>query len=132
MSEEPERAQEAIIDVRGEPVEPAAEEKGERLYCPQCGVTMESAQRFCSQCGWDAEDPDKPPPAQPKTPRDLGSLSQHNRLTVLLLAILLGWLGVHRFYVGKALSGVLWLLTLGLLGSRGDLRHRPDRYRGVS
>ena len=114
MSEEPERAQEAIIEVQAE--EPAAEEGGEHLYCPQCGAGMESEQRFCSGCGWDAENPDKPPPAEPKSPRELGALSSHNRLTVLLLAILLGWLGVHRFYVGRALSGALWLLTVGFLG----------------
>ena len=34
----------------------------------------------------------------------------------LLLAILLGGLGVHRFYVGKIGTGILMILTLGGLG----------------
>ena len=29
---------------------------------------------------------------------------------------LLGFCGVHRFYAGKWISGLIWLFTLGLLG----------------
>lgn len=29
---------------------------------------------------------------------------------------ILGFLGAHRFYFGRPVSGVIWLLTLGLLG----------------
>jgi|GEM_PF-1942947 len=98
--------------------EVAPDEEAE-VYCPRCGAGMQADQRYCTACGWDAEKPDEAPPKHrvpPQSPRQLGPPSNANRLTALLLAFFVGWLGAHRFYVNRPLSGLVWLITLGFLG----------------
>ncbi len=43
-------------------------------------------------------------------------ISYRDYTTTLLFSILLGFLGVHRFYVNKIGTGIVWLLTGGCLG----------------
>lgn len=42
--------------------------------------------------------------------------SDFTRLPILILCFFFGWLGIHRFFVGKVGTGVLMLCTLGGLG----------------
>lgn len=44
------------------------------------------------------------------------NVSDKNKLTVLILAILFGFFGAHRFYVKKSGTGFIWLFTAGLFG----------------
>jgi TM2 domain-containing membrane protein YozV len=44
------------------------------------------------------------------------NVSPKSRLATSLLAWYLGWLGVHRFYLGKIGTGILMILTFGGLG----------------
>ncbi|HEX9692256.1 MAG TPA: TM2 domain-containing protein [Gemmatimonadales bacterium] len=59
-------------------------------------------------------DPITPLPARRyDEPRDA---SPRSRGVALVLSVLVGWFGAHRFYVGKTGTGVLQALTLGGLG----------------
>lgn len=42
--------------------------------------------------------------------------SPKSRLVATLLCFFLGGLGIHRFYVGKVGTGILYLFTGGLFG----------------
>ena len=43
-------------------------------------------------------------------------VSDRSRLAAALLCFFVGWLGVHRFYVGKVGTGIAQVLTFGGLG----------------
>ena len=43
-------------------------------------------------------------------------MGEKSFLTALLLILFLGWIGAHRFYVGKAGTAILFILTGGGLG----------------
>ena len=44
------------------------------------------------------------------------TVSDKSKTTALILCILLGGVGAHHFYVGRAGMGILYLFTGGLLG----------------
>ena len=45
-----------------------------------------------------------------------GGASDKKILVAFLLCLFLGWLGIHRFYVGKIGTGIVWLVTGGVFG----------------
>jgi TM2 domain-containing membrane protein YozV len=44
---------------------------------------------------------------------EANKISSKSRLIALLLCLFFGWLGVHRFYVGKIGTGILMICTFG-------------------
>ena len=47
--------------------------------------------------------------ARERTERNYGKKPVH-KVVYALLAIFLGWLGIHKFYAGKPVQGVLYIL----------------------
>ncbi len=44
------------------------------------------------------------------------AVSSKSKVVAAVLCFFLGWLGIHRFYVGKIGTGIVWLLTGGVFG----------------
>lgn len=73
------------------------------VHCTTCGERMAPMAPACPKCG---------APNDAATPLT----STKGMVPAALLCFFLGGLGVHRFYVGKIVTGILMLITLGGLG----------------
>ncbi len=94
--------------------------------CPACGAPMEAGK--CGYCGYvkktvvQAADwvmPRQQAPVNKPVYGNTGTIpgiSKKSKTVALMLCIFLGVFGVHRFYVGKVGTGILYLLTFGLGG----------------
>lgn len=91
------------------------------MYCYKCGAQIDDEAVVCTSCGCATKN--YASVASKKRKFDPNEVSEKSRLVALLLCVFLGWLGVHRFYLGKIGTGVVWLLTGGcfLIGSLIDL-----------
>jgi ribosomal protein L40E len=83
-------------------------------YCENCGALIAKEAVVCPKCGV-ALGALKEKLAKEQR-KKLENSSEKSRLVAILLCWFLGVFGVHRFYVGKIGTGILWVLTLGCLG----------------
>lgn len=82
-------------------------------YCSNCGQLIDMRAEICPRCG--VRQAYMPPYNYDMRVED-PTLSDKDWLTTLLLCIFLGSFGIHRFYTGNTLYGVLQLITLGGCG----------------
>ena len=98
------------------------------MYCRKCGKEIDDEAAVCVHCGVAT----KEPAAEVQQPvinivnnntntntnvnSNTAGYIHKKKWTAFWLCLLLGYLGAHRFYVGKAGSGIVWLLTGGLFG----------------
>jgi hypothetical protein len=63
-------------------------------FCFACGEKIDARAEICPQCGV----------------RQKPAIGGKSRIAAALLAFFLGGLGIHRFYLGRPLSGILYLV----------------------
>lgn len=85
-------------------VEQAPVKRADEKFCSECGSLINAKAEICPKCGVRQM---APPTASP-----LGhtSASGKNKVVAGVLALLLGGLGVHKFYLGKGFQGLMYLL----------------------
>lgn len=87
------------------------------MICPNCGTQLEDNTAFCTQCGsnvqsdvstdtaYDVQTPayNAEPVVENTEPEEVvqDEVSPKSRTAALILAIVLGGLGINRFYLGK-------------------------------
>ncbi len=69
----------------------------EKKFCHNCGNATQTNQIMCVKCGF----------ILGKSGAGLGG---KNRMVAGMLGILLGWLGIHKFYLGYTKQGLIMLL----------------------
>lgn len=96
------------------------------INCPQCGAPTDAQAAFCKNCGAALVQPAPPPPpqyapptqyaqpqyAQPQyaQPQQPVYATDKNKITAGILGILLGGIGVHKFYLGRVGAGIVYIL----------------------
>jgi len=82
--------------------------KDNEKFCFECGSIINIRAEICPKCGV----------RQPYTSFQHEEQQQNENewLTILLLCWFLGALGIHRFYSGYKVIGIIQLLTLGGCG----------------
>ncbi len=87
------------------------------MFCKKCGKEIDDNSKFCPNCGANLQDEIEVIDSYSAPKAKNGSTSKSRGLALIFACLgLFTIAGIHRFYVGKIGTGILWLLTGGLLG----------------
>lgn len=90
------------------------------VLCPQCGAPVQEGVSKCEYCG--ASIAQAAQPVQQTQPQQVVYVQQNtvnseragwpvkSKVVAGILAILLGSLGIHKFYLGQSGKGILYIL----------------------
>jgi len=87
-----------------EPAEQPVTKCPDEKFCSECGAIIKAKAEICPKCGMRQIAPPSNSPLGQTTP------SGKNKLVAGLLALFLGGLGIHKFYLGKGVQGILYLV----------------------
>lgn len=94
------------------------------MYCKNCGQQIDDKAAVCIHCGVATREPQAQQPVINVVNNNVnrnysgGQIAYiHKKKWVAFwLCFFVGVIGIHRFYVGKIGTGIIWLLTGGLFG----------------
>lgn len=120
--------------------------ENETIVCQRCGTINPISNNYCSMCATPMKETIHPVQSFSQPVAQSGSqpfatqampniiinnvntntntntngidalISPKSRMVSAILCFFLGVLGIHRFYVGKIGTGILWIFTCGLFG----------------
>lgn len=100
---------------------PAESPPAKTKFCKYCGKSIDMDAVMCIHCGRQVEMLKSESPQvvinntnQAQAVAHAIGRNPRNKWVALVLCVLLGFLGAHKFYEGKAGMGVLYIFTFGL------------------
>ena len=100
-----------------------------KMFCKHCGEQIDSDCIVCPKCGKQIGEIRTAPVATPApvvihnnnintntNTNMIPGIRLKNKWVAFLLCFFLGFFGVHKFYEGKIIMGIIYILTVGFMG----------------